>query len=76
MYSLCHHECQNSGDFSGLDHIRLPRLDTDQLVSSMRMRCQCASVKRFLCARPFTARTQCARSVGVPFSTDGGRRQL
>lgn len=37
VYSLCHHECQNTGDFC-LDHIRLPRFDTNQLVSSTRMR--------------------------------------
>lgn len=37
VYSLCHHECQVTDD-SWLDRIRLPRLDTDQLVSSPRMR--------------------------------------
>lgn len=41
-YSLCHHECQDAGDFlmifSILDHIRLPRLNTNQSVSSTRMR--------------------------------------
>lgn len=37
----------NSGDFlSGLDHIRPPRPDTDQLVAAVRMRRRCASVRK------------------------------
>lgn len=44
VYSLCHHECQDAGDLfnfvvvNGLDHIRLPRLDTNQSASFARMR--------------------------------------
>lgn len=83
-YSLCHHECQDSGDFSGLDHIRLPRPDTDQLVSAVRMRRQRASVKRFLCSRPSVRPSVHSRPeqrvrellASPPALTDGGRTRI
>jgi len=49
VYSLCHHECRNTGDFSlGLDPIRLPRLDSNWLLSSVRMRYFCKCENMFL----------------------------
>lgn len=61
VYLLCHHECQNPGDF--FESITSVCLGLTQTSWFPLRACVPASVKRFFCARPLRARTHCARSV-------------